>query len=84
MPHAVRRGEVAALVAASRQAQAAEVAVRQMLGRLGIPAENARPVATLDDYGRPVVRLTLSTDERDQLVDEIAAVLRQNKTLKAR
>ena len=61
------------LVASFRQAQAVEIAARQMLRRLGIPAENARPVATLDDYGRPVVRLTLSTDERDQVVDEIAA-----------
>src|SRR4051812_43121779 len=59
LPWAVRPGEAAALVEAYRRAQAAEACIRRLLEAKGIPAETARPVATLDSRGRPAVRLTL-------------------------
>ncbi|MGH3568127.1 MAG: hypothetical protein ACRDRH_19280 [Pseudonocardia sp.] len=55
IPRAVRRSEATALVAAFQQAQTAEATIRQILAQLGIPAEAARPVTTVDDDARPAV-----------------------------
>ncbi len=65
------------------QVQAAEAAIRQMFARLGIPVEAARPVAALDDDGRPVVRLMRDVDERDRLVREIRTAIGDHRTLQA-
>lgn len=76
VPWAVRAGEAVALVEAFRQAQEVEAALRRLLDDYGIPADVARPVATLDSHGRPAVRLTLRADDPTRLRAVVRAALR--------
>jgi hypothetical protein len=74
LPCVVRPGEVSGLVAAYRRAQAAEVVVVAVLARCGIAIGDAQPVATLNDHGEPIVRLTLTPADHAAFVRELRAL----------
>ncbi len=66
-PRAAHPANAGALVVAYVRAQEAELVVRWLLARDGIPAGVAVPVATLDARGRPAVRVVLNTTEQTHI-----------------